>query len=125
VRWRHIFVRADQEKIQRLLINLVGNAIKNSSRDDVVSLIFGATEDEAIIVVSDSGRGIDAEHLDKIFNRFYKIPASHDYNEGTGLGLAICKAIVESIGGQINVQSKIDVGTTFSVSLPLAEPLID
>ena len=120
VRWRDIYVRADQEKMQRLLINLVGNAIKHSSPGDAVGLVFGATEHEAIIVVSDSGKGIPSEYLDKIFNRFYKIPSKQDYNEGTGLGLAICKAIVESMGGTINVQSKVGVGTTFSVSLPLA-----
>jgi len=121
VRWREIYVHADDEKILRLLINLVGNAVKATPKGGLVSAVFGATDQNAVIVVSDTGTGIATEHLSKIFNRFYKIPGDSGYNDGTGLGLAICKAIVESSGGEISVQSKVGKGTTFSITLPLAK----
>ena len=123
VRWRKIYVYADDEKILRLLINLVGNAIKATPKGGLVSAVFGSTDQNAVIVVSDTGAGIAPEHLGKIFNRFYKIPGGGGYNDGTGLGLAICKAIVESNGGEISVQSKVGKGTTFSITLPLAKDI--
>ena len=75
---------------------------------------------QAVLRVADSGIGIDAEHLPRIFDRFYRIDASRAGIEGTGLGLAIIKRIVEVHGGAVDVESRMGMGSTFTVRLPLS-----
>lgn len=73
-----------------------------------------------MVTVSDTGIGIAAEDLPRVFDRFYRVPGSDARSRGTGLGLAIARRIVEAHGGSIAVESRVGQGSTFTVRLPLA-----
>lgn len=111
-------MRADSEKIGWVLTNLLTNAIRYSYEEHQITLRL--TEEQGFIrfSVQDTGRGIDAQYTDKIFNRYFKIPGSS--KEGTGLGLAISKELMEAQGGGIAVVSELGAGSTFSIWLPRA-----
>jgi signal transduction histidine kinase len=122
----HLHVRADRDKIIQVLTNLVGNAIKFSrDGDDVrVSVRRSATE-WAEVAVADTGPGIPAGELDKIFEEFYQVrPPDKEKSRGAGLGLAISKKLIEMHGGRIWVESAPGKGSCFIFSLP-AEASVD
>lgn len=112
-------VVADGGQIQQALLNLVLNAEQAMRGRPVRRLTIGCRFDAAAsaveLFVTDSGHGIDAANLSRIFDPFF---TTRDVGEGTGLGLSICYGIVRDHGGHIRVESKIHVGTTFSVLLP-------
>lgn len=112
-------VFADKEKIARVLINLVDNAIKYGRTDGHVTAgVYNTDEKHVLVEISDNGIGIAAEHLPRIFERFYRTDVGRSRNTGgTGLGLAICKHIVEVHGQSMNVRSKPDIGTTIGFTL--------
>lgn len=106
-------------QLRQLFRNLLGNAIKYTSRKGNIQLTGKIDNNQLLIDVQDNGYGIPASDLPFIFDRFYR--AHHGQTnevEGNGLGLAIVKSIVEQHGGQIKVQSEPDKGTCFSISLP-------
>jgi two-component system, NtrC family, sensor histidine kinase KinB len=106
---------ADKEKTSWVISNLVSNAIRYSYHNATV-LITAAEENEKIkISVTDTGQGIAPEYLDKIFERYYRIPGTK--KEGTGLGLSISKEFMEAQGGYIEVKSEFGAGSTFSVTV--------
>ncbi|SFN05443.1 ATP-binding protein [Thermodesulforhabdus norvegica] len=109
----------DPLKLEELLINLVDNAIRYT-REGEVKISVCETEDDAVTLsVSDTGIGIAAEHIPRIFERFYVVDRSRSRETGgTGLGLSIVKHIVERLGGTISVESTPGVGSTFIVKLP-------
>ncbi|NWG44925.1 MAG: response regulator [Alphaproteobacteria bacterium] len=118
----------DPLAIQKILINLVGNAIKFTSSGAVaVEARMGPIADdgttrEVILTVTDTGIGISPEDQEKIFQRFTQIDSSLNRKyAGTGLGLAICKDLAELMGGSISLESALDQGSSFTVRLPLAE----
>jgi PAS domain S-box-containing protein len=113
-------VWADPDRIAQTLTNLLSNAIKFSQPDTVVSVSVRSDVDDTIVFsVSDSGRGIPAEHLDSIFGRFAQVDSADTRQfGGTGLGLAICKQIVESHGGTIWADSAMGRGSTFYFTIP-------
>jgi PAS domain S-box-containing protein len=112
-------VEADGDRIIQVLVNLISNAIKFSPRDSVVTLSASESEKSVEIKISDQGRGIPAEFIDSVFERFKQVKKSDAKNrKGSGLGLAICKAIVEKHGGKIGVLSEEGKGSTFWFSLP-------
>jgi len=111
-------VMADRERIQQTLSNLVGNAIKFSPAGSKIVVVPRREEDDVIISVIDSGKGIAAEHLPRVFDRYWQ--SSRTDRQGAGLGLAIAKGIVEAHGGRIWIESKPGEGTTASFSLPFA-----
>ncbi|MFN0303966.1 MAG: sensor histidine kinase [Burkholderiales bacterium] len=112
---------ADMGLIERALENLLGNAIEHTPRGGRISLAVSPLDDRIRVAVSDTGKGIAAEHLPHIFQRFYRVDQSrHDKSGGAGLGLAIVKRIVELHESRINVESKVAEGTTFSFALPAA-----
>lgn len=109
----------DAVALERVLVNLMDNAIKHSPADHVVEVRLSATGPQIFLKVTDHGMGIGAEHLPHLFNRFYRVDAARRRMDGgTGLGLAIVKTIVEAHGGTVSVTSEIGVGSTFTVSLP-------
>jgi two-component system NtrC family sensor kinase len=112
-------VIADGGQIQQALLNLVLNAEQAMRGHPVRRLAVGARFDDFAsaveLYVSDSGHGIDAVNLSRIFDPFF---TTRDVGEGTGLGLSICYGIIRDHGGHIRVDSKVQVGTTFSVLLP-------
>ncbi len=112
-------VFADKEKIRQVLINLVENAIKYGKQNGIVESSFYKIEGENILIeISDNGYGIVDEHLNRIFERFFRTDLARSRRiGGSGLGLAICKHIVEAHGQTIHVRSKLDVGTTFGFTL--------
>lgn len=116
-----IEVFADKEKISRVLINLVDNAIKYGNNSGHVTSGFYKTDDNHVLIeITDNGIGIKEEHLPRLFERFYRTDVGRSRNVGgTGLGLAICKHIIEAHGQNIHVRSKPDVGTTFGFTLSL------
>jgi chemotaxis family two-component system sensor kinase Cph1 len=111
-------VMADPERIQQALSNLVGNAIKFSPTGS--KIVVAARGDGAGVIFSvvDSGKGISAEQLPRVFDRYWQ--SSRTDRQGAGLGLAISKGIVEAHGGRIWLESMPGRGTIVSFSLPLA-----
>ena len=117
-------LRFDRERIVQLVNNLVGNALKFTTRGGEVFLELASSPDEATIEVRDTGPGIPESELPRIFERFYRGTNVGDARaSGSGLGLAIARSIVEMHGGSVEVASVIGAGTSFRVHLPrLAEP---
>jgi signal transduction histidine kinase/DNA-binding response OmpR family regulator/ligand-binding sensor domain-containing protein len=109
----------DHEKLERILNNLLSNAMKFTPETGEVTLSLTGKTDGVVIVVSDTGIGIPAEKLGQIFERFYQVDSGTGYREGTGIGLAIVKELVEMQKGTIRVESDgRDRGTTFTIELP-------
>jgi two-component system phosphate regulon sensor histidine kinase PhoR len=115
-----VYVLADKDKIREVLINLIDNSIKYGRQSGKTFIKIYYFEQNLLIEVEDNGIGIDEEHLQRIFERFYRVDKSRSREVGgTGLGLAIVKHIIEAHDQHINVRSKVGVGTTFTFSLPL------
>ncbi|MDZ7289016.1 MAG: HAMP domain-containing histidine kinase, partial [candidate division KSB1 bacterium] len=116
-----VVVAGDASRLRRLLLNLVENAIKYTP-EGKVEISVRRSNTQAIIIVSDTGIGIAPEHLEHIFERFYRIdPDRSRETGGSGLGLSICAAIAHAHGGEIRVESTVGKGSTFEVKLPLVE----
>ncbi|RMG77726.1 MAG: GHKL domain-containing protein, partial [Bacteroidetes bacterium] len=117
-----IFVKADKEKIQQVIINLISNAITYSKPEDkVVEVRVHDMENEVLVEVADNGIGIDEKHLPRLFERFYRVDESRSrHMGGSGLGLAIVKHIIEAHNQTINVRSTPGVGSTFAFTLEKA-----
>jgi two-component system phosphate regulon sensor histidine kinase PhoR len=99
--------------------NLIDNAIKYTPEGGRVRVSARAAGDEVVIEVADSGIGIPAEDLPRIFERFYRVDKSRSREMGgTGLGLSIVKHVVQVHGGIVDVESTVGKGTTFRVKLP-------
>lgn len=119
----HIEITADKERLQQLIVILLDNAIKYTPEAGTITLSCQRQANWAVIVVADTGEGIAAADLPRIFDRFYRGDKVRSREQGgTGLGLSIAKWIVEKHGGRIKVDSEIGVGTKFQFSLPLNKP---
>ena len=110
-------IQADQSLLTQMLLNLVENAIKYGKEQGSISLTVKQNDETTILSVKDNGIGIPVEALPHIFDRFYRVDASRNRN-GSGLGLSIVKWIVETHQGTIDVQSKLDHGTEFVITIP-------
>ena len=115
---------ADRDKVIQVLMNLIGNALKfTPTRGKVTIAVAKNSAGWMQISVTDTGPGIPAEEVNKVFGRFYQIgQAGTPKTQGTGLGLAISKALVEMHGGKIWVESEAGKGSTFSFTLPAEQP---
>ncbi len=112
------FIITDAIKLKQILSVLLNNAIKFTNKGEI-EFGFNTTNNEYTFFVKDTGIGIKKELLSSIFDRFFFVDLSQTKNYGgTGLGLAICKYYVKILGGNINVSSKIDVGSKFTFNLP-------
>ena len=111
-------VETDSKQLERTLTILVDNAIKYSGEGSPVDLALSRENGHAVVSVSDRGCGIPEGEIPHIFERFYRAEGS-SRADGTGLGLALAKEITDHLGGQIRVKSKPNVGSTFSLLLPL------
>jgi PAS domain S-box-containing protein len=113
-------VEVDPDRIQQTLVNLIGNAIKFSPAGSTVAVSAHVDGAEAVISVRDTGRGIPADRIGRIFERFEQVDSSDARQKGgSGLGLAISKSIIQQHGGRIWVQSQPGKGSTFAFALPL------
>ena len=117
-----ILVKADPQRITQVLTNLIENAIKYGNNGGKVVVSFEEEKKQYIIQVRDNGPGIPPEHLNRIFERFYRVDKSRSKERGgTGLGLAIVKHILNAHKSKITVMSKPDKGTVFSFKLDKAD----
>jgi signal transduction histidine kinase len=125
-------VQADPERLARLLGNLVDNAVRHTPPTGVVTITAGMVDEPRLVgpvarlTVSDTGSGIAADRLDRIFERFERGDGTGTTSDATGrsgfgLGLAIVRELVLAHGGTISVTSERGVGTTFTVELPAAK----
>ena len=114
-----ILVRADREKVWRVLQNLISNAVKYTPAGGIVSLSWRKVVDQIFVLVSDSGRGVASGELEAIFRPFYQVDPQ---SEGSGLGLAISRNLARDMGGDLLVASELGRGSTFTLRLPNAEP---
>ena len=118
-------IEGDAERLAQVVDNIFNNAIKFTPRGGQVVGQVLREGDQALIRISDTGRGIPPEELEDVFVKFFRSPGvQNDAIPGTGIGLAISKAIVEAHGGSIDVRSMVGVGTTFEIRLPLARPRV-
>lgn len=105
---------------KQMIINLVDNAIKYTPEGGIVTIIVYTLEENLIIKVKDTGIGIDKEHINRLFERFYRVDKARSRKVGgTGLGLAIVKHILITFKGDIKVVSKINKGTEFEIKIPI------
>lgn len=117
--YRKIYVKADKEKISRVIINLVENSIKYGSPSGTTEVSFvNLTDNKLMIRVTDNGLGIDKKHINRIFERFYRIESSRSREVGgSGLGLSIVKHIIEAHDEHIYLESKKGKGSEFSFTI--------
>jgi PAS domain S-box-containing protein len=114
-------VMVDQDRIVQALVNLLSNAVKFAPSGSTVTVAAMAGEQTVTVSVTDEGEGIAPENLSRLFRKFQQVDSSSSRRKGgTGLGLAITKALVEQHGGRIFVDSALNKGTRFSITLPLA-----
>jgi two-component system phosphate regulon sensor histidine kinase PhoR len=117
-----VWVNADAHRIEQVMINLIENAVKYNKEGGKVIVHFNGEKKHHVISVRDNGPGILPEHLNRIFERFYRVEKSRSKERGgTGLGLAIVKHIINGHGSKIAVLSKPGKGTTFTFKLDKAE----
>jgi signal transduction histidine kinase len=121
-----VAVPGEEYHLRQVVRNLLDNAIKFTPAAGRVTVDLAADRDkkQARLRVSDSGAGMAADELPRIFERFYRGDKSRSRDQnpgGSGLGLAICKAIVTALNGNIQVQSRVGQGSVFTVTLPLEE----
>lgn len=112
-------VYANRQMLEEILYNLCDNAIRYNNEDGYVRVGVYPKQDEAVLVVEDSGIGIPKEHQERIFERFYRVDKSRSKSTGgTGLGLAIVKHIVAQHGASMDLQSEVGKGTKITISFP-------
>jgi signal transduction histidine kinase len=112
-----VTVRGDAVRLKQVVLNLGDNAVKYTPEGERVSIHLRTTDDEAVLEVTDTGVGISAEHLPRLFDRLFRADAADRSAAGTGLGLAIVKRIVMAHRGTVEVQSQPGQGSTFTVRL--------
>jgi len=118
-----VAMRGDRAQLGLLLSNLIDNAVRYTPSKGTVRVRLDASESRAVLQVADTGEGIPANELSRIFERFYRVDkARARQTGGTGLGLAIVRHVAESHGGMVTVDSELGRGTTFTVTLPVAGP---
>ncbi|MGD7035644.1 PAS domain S-box protein [Methylotuvimicrobium buryatense] len=114
-------VQADQTRLKQTLLNLISNAIKYNREGGLVAVEAMPKDSEYLsIQITDTGRGIPKERLHELFQPFNRLDAENSAIEGTGIGLTISRRIVEMMGGAIEVESEVGVGSRFMITLPAA-----
>jgi two-component system, OmpR family, phosphate regulon sensor histidine kinase PhoR len=118
-----VAIRGDRAQLGLLLSNLVDNALRYTQAKGTVCVRLDAAESRAVLQVADTGEGIPANELPRVFERFYRVDKARTRQTGgTGLGLAIVRHIAEAHGGAVRVDSELGRGSTFTVTLPTAGP---
>ncbi|HEX2158798.1 MAG TPA: ATP-binding protein [Actinomycetes bacterium] len=118
-----VSLRGDRAQLGLLLSNLLDNALRHTPAKGTVGVRLEAAEGRAVLQVADTGEGIPAGELSRIFERFYRVDKARARRTGgTGLGLAIVRHVAEAHGGTVRVDSELGRGSTFTVSLPISGP---
>ncbi|MCG8332447.1 MAG: response regulator [Chitinophagales bacterium] len=119
---KDLMVKLDVAKFEKVLSNLLSNAFKYSLPGGVITLRASEEKGNLLIAVNDTGKGINTENLEKIFERFYQVENENTpLQGGTGIGLAYAKEIAKLFGGDLTVESKVDHGSTFSFYFPMKQ----
>jgi len=114
-------IKADRDKIEQVFVNLIDNAIKYTEDDGRIRVCLVQQNGDVVVTVEDDGIGIREEHLDRVFERFYRVDKARSRKlGGTGLGLGIAKHIVLAHKGEIRIESDTSKGTKVFVTLPKA-----
>jgi two-component system phosphate regulon sensor histidine kinase PhoR len=117
-------VKADELHLTNILTNLIDNATKYSLEAPHITVSTQSDDSHLFISVSDRGRGMTKEQQTKIFDPFYRVPTGNVHDvKGFGLGLSYVKKMVEAHGGTIQVESKLNEGSTFTIQLPLQKEI--
>ncbi len=111
-------ILGDRKQLKQAFINLLNNAIKYNQDDGIITLKASAKKGQIIVSVSDTGMGIPEDEHAHIFEKFYRVKSHRGQVPGTGLGLSVVRQIIKGHGGEISFISKVDVGSTFTVTLP-------
>lgn len=122
-----IAFEGDPDRLKQVIINLVGNALKAGAKTITLGSVAAENGEDVLLSVKDDGPGIPPEHLERLFDRFYRVQDSRSRDQGgAGLGLSIAKGIVDAHGGRIWLESEVGRGTTAYVQLPIGDvPLLD
>ncbi|MBC8509519.1 MAG: HAMP domain-containing histidine kinase [Chloroflexi bacterium] len=113
-------IQGDCDKIKQAVINLLSNAIKYTPKGGKILLKAESYPEVIHIIVKDTGIGIPEKYRNRLFSKFFRVPGSERHAQGTGLGLSIIKRIIEGHGGEIDFKSETDIGTTFTIHLPIS-----
>ena len=113
-------VRADERRLRQVLINLVTNAVRYNRPEGTVEVSAAPAGRVVTIDVTDTGPGIPAGQLGRLFVAFDRLSAEHGHEQGAGLGLPLARGLAEAMGGELTVTSHPDSGSTFTVRLPRA-----
>lgn len=116
-------LEADRDKIKQVLLNLLNNAVKYNREQGQVWIRAWIAGQDIFFSIRDNGVGIPQDQISQLFTRFFRARNVEHTVSGTGLGLSICQSIIETHGGEIQVESKLNTGTIFTIRLPLAHPL--
>jgi len=116
----HYHLEADKTHISNIIANLIDNALKYTNGQPEIEIITDENNEKFIMHISDNGIGISPENQKYIFNKLYRVPTGnlHDV-KGFGLGLYYVKTMIEAHNGSVSVKSETNIGTTFSIELPL------
>jgi signal transduction histidine kinase/ActR/RegA family two-component response regulator len=112
---------ADRQRLKQILLNLLSNAVKYNRVGGTVAVACSVNANRLSITVTDTGAGIRAEDIERLFAPFERLGAEHSDVEGTGIGLALSRRLAEAMGGSLEVESAVTRGSTFAVNLPLVE----
>lgn len=114
-------VNSDGDRLKQVFINLINNSLK-FTYEGTISAGYQVYENEVVCFVKDTGIGISTDNLNRVFERFVKIEGEHQTQKhGTGLGLPICKGIIETLGGNMWVESEVGVGSSFYFTIPVSK----
>ena len=113
-------IQGDPDRLSQVIDNLIDNAIRHAPEGSSIGIHLQNEYGLVSCAISDSGPGIPEQHLPFIFERFYRVESSRDRSSGgSGLGLAIARSLVLAMGGDIQVESKVGVGTTITFRIPV------
>jgi signal transduction histidine kinase/CheY-like chemotaxis protein len=112
---------ADRQRFSQVIVNLVSNAVKYNKIDGMITITCGEVgQDQASVTVADTGRGMSADDLERIFTPFERLGAERSSIEGTGIGLPLARALAEAMGGRLSATSVLGEGSQFTITLPRA-----
>ncbi|HRL10420.1 MAG TPA: GAF domain-containing sensor histidine kinase [Aggregatilineales bacterium] len=114
-----LLIEGDRGKLKQVLLNLLTNAVKYNRPDGEISVDVQTGSGDVLVMVSDTGYGVSEENQKQMFQKFFRAADTSGFTQGTGLGLAITKHIVEAHGGQIWLESELNVGSTFYMRIPV------
>ncbi len=124
--WPGLAVRADRQRLRQILVNLLSNAVKYNRAGGTVAITCqGAGPGEVSVTVADTGYGIPAADLERVFGRFERLGAEQTAIEGTGIGLPLARAFAEAMHGHLTAASVPGEGTTFTLTLPRAPDMTE